>query len=73
MRVRILAHERNTDNIRIGAAFYQHPRSLVEIAEDVRHQYNKRGADDLTKYHKKVAIVDADTLIVRHIIYSDPS
>ncbi len=70
-RLRILQHERNTDNIRIGGAFRQNTRNFDDIAQEVIQGYAKRGADDVSKYNCEVSIVDADTLERLHTIYSD--
>ncbi|MDR0510896.1 MAG: hypothetical protein LBH06_07380 [Rikenellaceae bacterium] len=71
MKLRILQHERNTDNIRIGAAFYMNSRSMADIADEVKHSYGKRGADKLDEFLCKVAVVDANTLETLYIIYED--
>lgn len=71
MRFRILQHETGSDNIRIGAAFHQNTRSLEDISEEVKAGFAKRGADDLSKYFCRVAIVDADTLSTIANIYNE--
>jgi hypothetical protein len=71
MKLRILQHERNTDEIRIGAAFYQNSRSMDDIAKEVKHSYEKRGAVKLAEFFCKVAVVDAETLETHYIIYED--
>ena len=71
MELRILQHEKYTDNIRIGATFDQNTRTFENIAEEVRSQYTKLGGKSAAKYLSTVAIVDAKTLKKLHIIYSD--
>lgn len=65
-----MQHERNSDNIRIGAAFRQNNRSFDDIAEEIRGKYDKMDAD-LGRYFTKVAIVDACNLQTLYIIHQD--
>lgn len=70
--LRILQRERNTDNIRIGAAFHQGGHSLEEVADDARRQQDKLyHGTPFEDYHHKVTIVDAETLEELHVIYQD--
>ena len=69
--LRILQHERNTDEIRIGRAFCQNNRSFDDIAEEVKVGYAKRGADEIGKYLSMVSIVDAFSLKTIYVIHSD--
>lgn len=69
--LRILQHERRTDEIRIGRAFCQNHRSFDDVAEEVKAGYTKRGAADLNEYYSLITIVDAFTLKTIYVIHSD--
>jgi hypothetical protein len=67
--LRILQHERRTDEIRIGRAFNQNNRSFDDIAEEVIEGYAKCGATDLDEYYSRIAIVDEISLKTIYVIH----
>ena len=69
MKIRILKHEKDTDAIRIGGAF--ETNSLPKAAEKILHKYASIGITkhNYTEHWSRVAIVDAETLAVKEVIF----
>ena len=75
MYVRVLQHEAESDGIRIGRSY---PISdLEKEVENVKKAYDQRlewcgGFDNSCgKYYQRIAIVDAETLAVLKVIFSN--
>ncbi len=74
MTYRILLHEKNTDNIRIGRAYEAAGASVESSVNAVTHAlttYHEIALEEFGKYWSRVAIIDADTLAIIATIYSE--
>lgn len=78
INIRVLQHDLE-DNIRIGVAYpiWDTPEAKDEAVCKVKSMYDKRlnwcggFAEGATKYYDRIAIVNADTLEVIRLVYSN--
>jgi hypothetical protein len=69
MAYRILQHEKRSDNIRIGCAYEEELSAETIITFLTTSREITR--DHIGKYWSRIAIVDADTLAVVEMVYSE--
>ncbi|MGN1216922.1 MAG: hypothetical protein ACI4TD_02985 [Phocaeicola sp.] len=73
--IRILQHDRGSDQIRIGAELWLFEDQMDRLVQDTIAQYEQStkwcGGFQVAceRYYKRIAIVDAGTLAVLRVIY----
>lgn len=73
--IRVLQHEKGSDQIRIGAETWLYDNQLDKAVQDTIDQYEKQTEwcggfqEACKKFYKRIAIVDADTLAVLRVIH----
>ena len=75
--IRVLQHEKGSDQIRIGAKTLIYASQLEKAARDLIAQYEKEKdryggfKAACEKYYQRIAIVDGDTLQELRVIYKN--
>ena len=73
--IRVLQHDKGSDQIRIGAETLLYDNQLDKAVQDITAQYEQNTEwcggfqEACKKFYKRIAIVNADTLEVLRVIH----